>query len=105
LLGLRVIARVARLCGPVVKGTFEAGLKSAFIFAEKSGGGGRSGQGGLKKPADELRLVRGSGFRENAVGMATRRRLGDFELCGGGEKSPLPPMISARTRVSARVSP
>jgi hypothetical protein len=77
---------VAHFCGPGIKGTFEAGPKTAVIFAEKSGAGHE--QGGLEKPADELRLARGSGFRKDVVCVAPRRRLGDFEFCGGGGKPP-----------------
>jgi len=80
------IQRIAHTSGLVVNGTFDAGLKNAFIFAENSGTGRQAGQGGLKKPADELRLARSSGFRQNAVRVAARRRLGDFEFCGGGKK-------------------
>ena len=74
-----------RISGLVIKGTFEAGLKNAFIFAENLGAG-HAGQGGFKKPANELCLTGGSGFRENVVCVTARRRLGDFEFCGGGEK-------------------
>jgi hypothetical protein len=61
-----------------VKENGEPGLKKAFIFFGNSGGGRRTGQGGLKKPADELRLAGGSGFRKNALCVLARRRLAAY---------------------------
>lgn len=56
------------------------------LFFKNSGAGGHAGQGGFEKPADELRLAAGTGLRENAIGVAARRRLGDFEPRNGGEE-------------------
>jgi hypothetical protein len=61
------------------------GKKSVYILG-KSGAGRRAGQGGLEEPADELRLTVGSGFRQNVLRVGARRRLGDVEPRGGGEK-------------------
>jgi hypothetical protein len=79
-------------------------LKNVYIFAKNLGAGRHAGQGGFKKPANELCLTGGSGFRENMVCVTARRRLGDFEFCGGGEK-PIPANDFAKTHVSAMVSP
>ena len=59
--------------------------KRLHIF-ENSGAARRTGQGGFEEPADEFRLTVGSGFRENVLRVGARRRLGDFESRGGGEK-------------------
>jgi hypothetical protein len=59
---------------------------SAFYILQDSGAARAPGKAASKKPADELRLAGGSGLRQNAVRVAARRRLGDFEPRGGGEK-------------------
>ena len=60
------------------------GSNGIHIFG-KSGAARRTWQGGLKKPADELRLTVGFGFRENAVRVGAHRRLGDVEPRGGDQ--------------------
>jgi len=57
-----------------------------FYNFENSGSARRTWQGGPEEPADEFRLTVGFGFRENVLRVGARRRLGDFEPRGGGEK-------------------
>ncbi len=77
---------VTSVFGPGVTRIDDAGQKSAFIFAQNSGSGRHAGQGGLEKPADELRLAGGSGFLENAPRVGARRLPADFKPRGGGDK-------------------
>src|ERR1019366_6923739 len=61
------------------------GSSSVYIFAN-SGAGRRIWHGVFEEPADEFGLAFRSGFRENPRRVGTRRRSGDPEPRGGGNK-------------------